>query len=79
LQVGTFFGQDCSSYRANLQTNPTINTGGKVNPVPISPNSIFAGAFMNAGYWAGANTIGHTFTNISNDRMRHAIKAQKQV
>jgi hypothetical protein len=71
LQIGAFFGENSAFYRANLETNATINAGGKVNPVPIRAFCIFAGTRMNAGDGTGINAIGNAFAGISDNRMGH--------
>jgi hypothetical protein len=64
LEIGAFFGQDGTFYRTDLETNAAVNTGGKINPIPIRTNGVFTGAFINASYWAGANAVSNPFANI---------------
>jgi len=47
LQVGTFFCHNRAFHRANLQTNATVDTSCKINPVPICTFFILARALVN--------------------------------
>jgi hypothetical protein len=71
LEVGAFFGDDRPFDGTNLETNAAINTGRKIDPIPIGAFGIFAGALVNASYRAGCHTIRYTLTNIRHNRMRH--------
>jgi hypothetical protein len=68
-----FFRQNCSLYRTYLQTDTAINTGGKINPIPIRPLRIFAGSLVNTRDWAGFYTICYTLADIRNNCMGHGF------
>jgi hypothetical protein len=55
-----------------LEADAAVNTGGKVNPVPISTFDIFTGTWMNASNWAGINAISDTLAGISNNSVWHS-------
>jgi hypothetical protein len=73
LQIRSFFRHDRPFYWADLETDATVNTGGKVNPVPVSTLDIFAGSWMNASNWAGINAISDAFADICNNRVWHSV------
>jgi hypothetical protein len=77
LQVGFFFWQNRPLHRADLQANAAVNTGGKVNPVPVCSFGVFPRALMNAGYWTGIDTIGDSFANVGDNSVRHDISLKK--
>jgi hypothetical protein len=56
-----------------LDTYTTINASGKINPVPIGSLHIFAWAFMDASDWTSVYAVSDTFTNISNNGVRHFL------
>jgi hypothetical protein len=64
LEIGALFGQNSTLYRTDLETNTTVNTGRKINPIPIRTHGVFTGAFINAGDRAGANAVSNPFANI---------------
>jgi hypothetical protein len=71
LQVGTLFGNNSSLYWTDLEANAAVNTGGKVNPVPIRSFAVFARAIMNTGDWAGIHTVCNALTHIRHNCMSH--------
>jgi hypothetical protein len=73
LQIGSLFWDDRSFYGANLDTDATINTGGKVNPVPIGSLDVFTRAIMNASYWTSIYAVSDAFTDISNNCVWHIL------
>jgi hypothetical protein len=73
LQLGAFFRNDRPFYRTDLQANPAVDTGGKVNPVPVRPLGIFTGAGVNASNWAGIDAIGDALASVGNDGMWHGV------
>jgi hypothetical protein len=79
LQIRAFFGQDRAFNRTDLETDPAINTGREINPVPICAFCIFARPFMNAGNWTSIDAIGNAFADICNDRMRHSVLLSEQI
>jgi len=54
-----------------LDADATVNTGGKVNPVPVSTLDIFARTFVDTSNRAGINAISDAFAGISNNSMGH--------
>ena len=54
-----------------MQTDATINTGSKVNPVPIGALGVFAGAFVNAGHRTGIHAVSNPFTDVCNNGVGH--------
>jgi hypothetical protein len=73
LQIWPFFRHDRPFYWTDLKTDPTVNTGGKVNPVPISTFDIFAGTFMDTSYGASINAISDAFAGVGNNRVWHSV------
>ena len=73
LQIRSFFRHDRPFYWADLKTDTTVNTGGKVNPVPISTLDIFAGTFMDTSYRASINAISDAFAGVGNNRVWHSV------
>ena len=67
LQIWSFFRNNRSFYWANLETDATVDTGGKVNPVPISTLDIFAWTLVDTCNRAGINAISNAFAGISNN------------
>lgn len=76
LQLGAFFGDDRAFHRTDLQTNATVNAGGKVNPIPIGALCIFTGSRMDAGNRTGIDAVGNAFAGIRNDRVRHRVLSE---
>jgi len=76
LQIRSFFWNDRRFHWADLNTDAAVYAGGKVNPVPVVALHIFGWAFVNASYWAGINTIGNAFTDISHNRVRHRVLSE---
>ncbi len=70
------FWQNRSFYRTDLEADAAVNAGGKVNPVPVCALLIFAGAFMNTGDWAGIYAVGHPFTDVRYDGVRHIFTSK---
>jgi len=70
------FGEDRPFHRTDLQANPTVDTGRKINPVPVCALLVFTGAFVDAGDRAGIYTVGHPFTDVRYDGMRHSFYKQ---
>jgi hypothetical protein len=54
-----------------LQANPTVDAGGKIDPVPVGAFSIFARPFMDTGNWASVHAVSDAFAGICNNRMWH--------
>jgi hypothetical protein len=71
LQIWSFFRHNRPFYWADLDADATVNTGGKVNPVPVSTLDIFARTFVDTSNRAGINAISDAFTGISNNSMGH--------
>jgi hypothetical protein len=67
LEVGAFFGDDCAFDGANLDTNSAVDTGRKIDPIPIGAFDIFSRSLVDAGHWTSGYAIRHTLTNISHD------------
>jgi hypothetical protein len=72
LQFWVFFCQNSPLDRANLQTNPTINAGGKVDVIPIGTFDVFARAGLNTSHRASINTVGNAFTGIGDNGVGHS-------
>jgi len=62
-----------------LDADATVNTGGKVNPVPIRTFDIFARTFMDTSNRTGINAISDAFTSIRNNRVWHSILSLKDL
>jgi hypothetical protein len=73
LQLGPLFCQNCPFHWAHLDADATVNTGCKINPVPISPLDIFAGTFVDTSNGTGINAIGDAFAGICNYRVWHSV------
>jgi hypothetical protein len=73
LQVWSFFRHNGILDRTNYQTDPTIDTSIKIDPIPIGTSGIFAWTFMDTGDRASRHTVSNPFTNIRNDRVSHNI------
>ena len=71
LEVGAFFGENGSLDRTNLQTDPTVDAGIKVDPIKICPLFVFPLSLVDAGHRTGINTIRDPFANIGHDRVGH--------
>jgi hypothetical protein len=71
LQIRALFGQDGTLNRTDLHANTAVDTGSKVDPVPVGAFAIFTGAFVNASNRAGINAVGNAFTDIRYDRVGH--------
>jgi hypothetical protein len=79
LQLWSFFCENCPFYRANLETDATVDASGKVNPVPISSLGVFAWAIMNTSYWTGIYAVSNAFTDFCNNCMRHVLDSLSSV
>jgi hypothetical protein len=77
LEICSFFRHNGSFYGTNLKTDPTINTGGKVNPIPVGSFHIFARARMDTGNGTGIYAIGNSFTNVCHNAMGHGFSLIK--
>ena len=77
LQIRPLFRHDRPLHGTNLQTNPTINAGREIDPIPITAFRVFTRAFVNTGHWASIYTIGNAFTSICNNRMWHSVLSLK--
>jgi len=73
LQLRTFLWHDRTLHRTDLQTNPAINAGGKINPVPSISRNIRTRSRMNAGNGTGIHAIGNAFAGVCNNGMWHRI------
>jgi hypothetical protein len=73
LQIRSFFRNDRSFYGTDLKADAAINTGSKVNPVPVSTLDIFTRSFMDASHWTSINAIGNAFTSIGNNCVWHSV------
>jgi hypothetical protein len=73
LEISSFLRHNGSFYGTHLKTNATINTGGKVNPIPVCSFDIFARARMNTGNGTGIYAIGNSFTNFCHNTMGHGF------
>jgi hypothetical protein len=71
--------QNCPFYRTDLQANAAVNAGGKVNPVPVCTLLVFAGAFVDAGDWAGIYAVGNPFTDVRYDGVWHIFSRTNSV
>jgi len=67
------FGQNRPFYRADLQADTAVNAGREIDPVPVCALLVFAGAFMDAGDWAGIDAVGNPFTDVRYDGVRHSF------
>ena len=79
MQIWSFFRYDRPFYWADLDTDTTVNTGRKVNPVPISTFDIFTGPFVDTSNRASINAISDALTGIGNNRVRHNLLSFKDV
>jgi hypothetical protein len=79
LQFRTFFCHDRTFDGANLKANAAVYAGGKINPVPVRPFSIFPWAFMDTGYGTGIYAIRDAFANFRHNRMRHCVFSLKSI
>jgi hypothetical protein len=68
-----FFRQNSALYRTYLQTDTAINTGGKINPIPVRSLRVFAGSLVNTRDRASFYTICYTLADIRNNRMGHGF------
>lgn len=71
LHVGALLWHNRALNGANLQANTAVDTGSKVDPIPICSFCIFTRAFVNAGNRTRFNTVGYAFTGIRNNCMWH--------
>ena len=71
LEIGAFFGENGSLDRTNLQTDPTVDAGIKVDPIKICPLFVFPLSLVDAGHRTGINTISNPFAHIGHDRVGH--------
>jgi hypothetical protein len=78
LQIGAFFRHNRPFYGADLDTDATVNTSRKVNPVPVSTFAIFARTFMDTSNGTGINAISDAFAGISNNSVRHSVLSLKE-
>ena len=73
MQRWLFFRQNRPFNWADLETDPAVNTGGKIDPVPVCSFGIFARAFVDASYRTSVNAICYTLANISHNGMGHGV------
>ena len=73
LQFRTLLGLNCAINGTNFHTNPTVDAGLKVNPIPICSLGIFARTGMNTGNRTGFHTIRYAFTHIRHNCMGHNL------
>jgi hypothetical protein len=79
LQVRAFFCYDCPFHRANLEADPAVDTGRKIDPVPVGPLSIFPRPVMDTGHRAGIYAICNAFANLGHNRMGHGVFSLKSL
>ena len=72
LQIWLLLRQNCPLYRTDLETDTTIDTGIKVNPIPVCSLLIFTWAFVNTGDRAGVYAVSDAFANVSHNRVGHS-------
>lgn len=73
LQIRSFFWDNCPLDWADLDADATVNTGCKINPVPVTPLDIFTRTLMDTGNGASINAIRNTFAGISNNRVWQSV------
>jgi hypothetical protein len=73
LQFGSFFRHDRPFDWANLKANTTVNTGRKIDPIPVGSFFVFARTIMNTGYGTSIDAICYAFANIGYDRVCHGF------
>jgi hypothetical protein len=73
LQIRAFFGDDRPFYRTDLHTDPAVNAGRKINPIPIGSFKIFTGSLVYTGNGTSRYTICDAFADICDNGMRHRV------
>jgi hypothetical protein len=78
LQIRALLRQNRPFHRANLETNAAVNTGGKINPVPISALGVFARTLINAGDGTSGDAIGNALADVGDNGMGHGFSLKLQ-
>ena len=73
MEFWLFFGQDRPFYRTNLQTDATVDTGRKVDPIPVVSVGVFSGTRMDAGDGASIDAIRYAFAGFGHDGMGQGV------
>lgn len=73
MQIWSFFWNDRTFYWADLEADPAVYAGCKVNPVPVRTLGIFTWAFVDTSNGASINAIRNTFTSIGNNCVWHSV------
>jgi len=77
LEIGPLFWDDRPFHGANLETNATVDTGGKVNPIPVGALTIFAGSFVDTGHRTSINAVGNALAGVGYDCVGHGYKSSE--